>query len=247
MWNPRTPHLVVTSFVMMALLGFTSFYLYREKSIQKQLQIQEELNEARALNTTLQDKLAIMFKQRDKSRSLLLAVEGRLMELAGRLAGAYERIDHATRISIAQDEKMRALFWQKRWMLAQLKRRDQNIRDILSELVDFRNQQDDVDLGELLIARPHEVPQVTTSRDNPQGIKDLNGQIIEVNEKYGFLVFDLGDLNGIQRGMHFEVYRDEKRIGAVKVAMVKDKLAAATFSTAFDRFRRGDFVRQSST
>lgn len=55
----------------------------------------------------------------------------------------------------------------------------------------------------------------------------IDGQVVEVDPEYGFVILDKGRDAGVQRGFVFEVYRGGTYIGQVRVDSVYDNYASA--------------------
>ncbi|MBI4436316.1 MAG: hypothetical protein HY590_02740 [Candidatus Omnitrophica bacterium] len=73
------------------------------------------------------------------------------------------------------------------------------------------------------------------------------GKVVTVNEKYRFVVIDLGRDHGIQDGMTFHVYREGQEVGLLRVTEARQKISACDIvkvipPTAF--LREGDLVIQ---
>lgn len=54
----------------------------------------------------------------------------------------------------------------------------------------------------------------------------LNGRILEVNSKFDFVIINLGEEDGVERGMIFMVYRDKKLLGKVQAEDVFPKMSS---------------------
>lgn len=92
----------------------------------------------------------------------------------------------------------------------------------------------EVELREIVVrAKPEEAP----SR--------REGRVIAVSDEHNFVVIDLGEADGVQRGMRFGVYRRDRRIGEVRVIELRRHLAAANVEAAKGRskLKKDDVVR----
>jgi chromosome segregation ATPase len=73
----------------------------------------------------------------------------------------------------------------------------------------------------------------------------LEGHIITINAKHKFVVINLGKDNNVEVGMDFDVYRDEQRIGQVKVIETRQNIAACDIKQiGVSRFKVNDIVRR---
>jgi hypothetical protein len=50
--------------------------------------------------------------------------------------------------------------------------------------------------------------------------KILNGKVLAINEKYDFIIVNLGKKDNVKKGMIFLIYRDNKLIGKAQVEEV---------------------------
>lgn len=66
-----------------------------------------------------------------------------------------------------------------------------------------------------------------TSKKSSIVNKKNEGKILVVNQAENFVVLNLGKKDGIEKGMIFEVFRNEGKIGKVKVMEVREDLCAA--------------------
>ncbi len=76
------------------------------------------------------------------------------------------------------------------------------------------------------------------------GAIDLKGKILLVNRQQQFVVINLGKNNRIRHGMIFDVYRNDQRIGSLRVVEVRSNLSAADIiRTSEDIIRKNDIVK----
>jgi hypothetical protein len=55
----------------------------------------------------------------------------------------------------------------------------------------------------------------------------VEGEIININEEYSFIIINLGKTDGVNKGSTLDVYQDAKRIAELEVIKVRDSFAAA--------------------
>lgn len=73
---------------------------------------------------------------------------------------------------------------------------------------------------------------------------DLKGKILLVNRQQQFVVINLGKNNGIRHGMIFDVYRNDQKIGSLRVVEVRNNLSAADIiRTSEDIIQKNDIVK----
>jgi len=78
-------------------------------------------------------------------------------------------------------------------------------------------------------------------KDSPSAIPSLTGTILKVNQKYGFVVLNRGDSDGIKKGDHFRVMDRNKEIGEVIATRVLPDMTAADIdrSQTHRRLKKG--------
>jgi hypothetical protein len=74
----------------------------------------------------------------------------------------------------------------------------------------------------------------------------LKGKVLVVNDRYRFVVIDLGARDGVEKGMVLIVHRDKKFIGKCQVGKVYNRMSAADLVTDWmkDDVVVGDGVRK---
>jgi hypothetical protein len=78
----------------------------------------------------------------------------------------------------------------------------------------------------------------------PASISD--GGVISVKDDLALVVMNLGTKHGVKVGMPFQVTRDKRIIGSVRVVDVREKIAGAyiqNLSSEKDRIKVGDHLR----
>lgn len=78
-----------------------------------------------------------------------------------------------------------------------------------------------------------------------EGPFELSGRVIKINEKYKFLVIDIGRDDGVEKGMSFDVYRKDKKVGKVQVIETRRNIAACDIKEkSASNFKLSDIVRR---
>lgn len=96
-------------------------------------------------------------------------------------------------------------------------------------------------------ARSVDLPLISVSAAASSGIipsfSPAEGKILNTNTEYSFVVIDLGRKEGIREGMIFNVLRDEKLLGKIKVIQLRADVAACDLMQVSSPFKIGDIVR----
>lgn len=73
----------------------------------------------------------------------------------------------------------------------------------------------------------------------------LEGRIINVNDRYKFVVIDIGRDSGVRKGMQFDVYREGKKIGKIEVIETRKNITACDIKEMSVRHLKiNDIVRR---
>ncbi|MCK4859984.1 MAG: hypothetical protein KAS87_05445 [Candidatus Omnitrophica bacterium] len=76
-----------------------------------------------------------------------------------------------------------------------------------------------------------------------QKIKTIKGKILQVDERYGFAIIDLGINSGLSKKDLLEVYQDKQKIAELKVVEVQEDISAANITFFRRNIKLGDEVR----
>ena len=71
----------------------------------------------------------------------------------------------------------------------------------------------------------------------------LEGEVLDVNTEYNFVVINLGREAGISEGMFFQVFRDDELLGKVEVIQLREEISACDIIEVDMPFKTGDIVR----
>ncbi len=77
--------------------------------------------------------------------------------------------------------------------------------------------------------------------------KLLRGKVLVVNREYSFIVTDIGEDDGIKKGMIFEVRDGRQALGKAEVDKVYDTMSSATVfpGSAIGKMKKGDLIVES--
>lgn len=88
------------------------------------------------------------------------------------------------------------------------------------------------------------IPAVKTLKKKPE---KLNGEILQINNKYNFVVINLGVKTGLKKHELLGVYRDKQKIGKIKIIELREQVSAADIVSFEKNIRRGDVVCRDSS
>ncbi|OQX52899.1 MAG: hypothetical protein B5M48_04395 [Candidatus Omnitrophica bacterium 4484_213] len=72
--------------------------------------------------------------------------------------------------------------------------------------------------------------------------RELRGEIFRVSKQYNFVIIDLGENKGLRKGDLLAVYRDEEKIGEIKIIQLREEVSAADIVSFKKEIKRGDKV-----
>ena len=65
------------------------------------------------------------------------------------------------------------------------------------------------------------------------GETTLTGRIIEINEEYRFVVINLGSVDGVKKGMIFDVFQKDEEAAKIKVSRVRRHISACDIQLVY--------------
>ncbi len=230
--------LIVLLVASLSLAGVVFNSLQRERV--KSLALQEELNNAKEMQETLEAKL-------EESKRLIQGLESKLKDNIAQVDSLnkelrQEKAQKEEAVSVLQQlktdlEQQKALRSDLEGKLTQAQADVKKMESQLSALESKKTEletkikgleaakTDGVELGTIVVTPEGEKSAASASAE-------LEGKILVVNKDYNFAVINLGSKDGIDIADEFAVYHDTKYIGDVKVEKVHDSMAAADFISA---------------
>jgi len=88
-----------------------------------------------------------------------------------------------------------------------------------------------------------ELPPIVV-KPEANGIKDMRGQVIAVNDKEKFVIVNMGESKGIRPGFQLKVLRADKEVGTLEVIEVRREISAADVKEVVsgNEIKEGDTV-----
>ena len=260
--NMLVPLLSVLVALAVLVAGVAGFLGMQER--EKREAKEHELQQAVLENEDLQGRLKGL--QDAKAR-----IEGEAVRIRQELASAKEEAVKAkeaqTTLSKSVEDREREIDRLKK-DLAQARN---DAKEISSKLTQLQGDRDTIEqqlaeaqkakgeleskVTELSETRPTvELEKVMVQDDGSRGRRSaasgapaapLDGQVVVVNREYDFIVMNLGKNHGLSAGQEFQVIRDDKVLGKVKVEKVYDELSAAAIlpESQKDNIKEGDLVK----
>ncbi|MDP8231013.1 MAG: hypothetical protein P9L93_07965 [Candidatus Gorgyraea atricola] len=123
--------------------------------------------------------------------------------------------------------------------LTRLKSEKKKLQDKISDL-----KESSVDLDKIVVSSSSaSAPSAAVEQTK----KLLRGTVLVVNKEYSFVVTDLGQDNGIENGMKFEVRDGTELLGVAEINKVYDTMSSATVLPGgnINRMKKGNFIIES--
>lgn len=219
--------LIVISILLLSVTGISLFFLKTENDARKSLEIQ--LAQVKASSAKLDGDLK-------ESKKKVFLMEEKLKDADAKISNLMDELElqeglreqnkvENTALKEALDsEKKTKEAIQKDLTAAQEKigTLEQKIKEEETRRADLEakiqttetppaESSSEVELGKIVVT-PGEIPE---------------GKIISVNMENNFVVFDLGQEQGVAPDMIFSIYRGDQHLGEVKVARVEAKMSVA--------------------
>jgi len=123
--------------------------------------------------------------------------------------------------------------------LTRLKSEKKKLQDKISDL-----KESSVDLDKIVVS-PSPASALSATKESVKEL--LRGTVLVVNKEYSFVVTDLGQDNGIENGMKFEVRDGTELLGVAEINKVYDTMSSATVLPGgnINRMKKGNFIIES--
>ena len=232
--------LVVISILLLSLTVITIFFFKKEnelrKSLEQQLALSKE-SEAR-LDNELKETKKQVFLFEEKNKEADEKINGLMdeVELQEGIRDQMKAENSSLKDALAKESQEKEAIEKELTMaLAKAASLEEKFNSQEGSLVESEgitpesvSETGPVDL-EKIVVRPSEVPE---------------GRVISVNAENNFLIFNLGDEDGVIPDMVLSVYRAKQYLGDIKVARVQEGMSVADFIPPFpkDQFKKDDRV-----
>lgn len=183
-----------------------------------------------------------------------------LLEQMAKLQDDYSVLQQQLRD--ASDEKImlakqqQALKEENKLLARKISETDQVLQDRMTEMLNMKQQltniRSDITKDETpgAGARVVELPAIVVKAepDNESATVargNLSGNILAVNKENNFVVIDIGESLGVQKGMAFDIYRGNSKVGSVEVIQVRRDITAADIKSQEpgQQIKVGDIAR----
>ncbi|MFC1621002.1 hypothetical protein ACFL2G_01740 [Candidatus Omnitrophota bacterium] len=210
-----------------------------EKEIDSNKKAKEETETKMAeLQTKIDGFTELIEAEKDKAEAMTkdLAVKKKEVE------GLKDDLEKERKEKLSISKKLEGLefdYEKAKASLTRLKSEKTRLEDKISDL-----KESSVDLDKIVVS-----PSTVTSSSArvESGKKVLKGAVLVVNKEYSFVVTDLGQDNGIEKGMKFEVRDGTELLGVAEINKVYDTMSSATILPGgnINRMKKGNSIIES--
>jgi hypothetical protein len=235
-----TIFLILGAIILLCLAGISFFFYYNESGLRKQAEdelVQTKDQEAR-LQADLKEAKKQTFLFEEKNKECDEKVNGLLddLELEEGLREEIKRESQALKEEIGKEKSAREEM--RRKLEDELAQAKGKITNLENELVSERAQRTELE-QKLAETKKELLPETTSTPEasSPEGERTnvtappsavtSEGDVLSIDTDSDFIIFSLGEKDGITPGLILSVYRKENYLGDVKVSRVHAAMSAA--------------------
>lgn len=210
--------------------------------------IEKEIEESKKAAQEAQTKLSVLQTsvdnitqqieiEKEKSKTMVLDLADKKQE-AARLK---DELDKEKREKLSISKKLEELqfdYEKVKKEAAKIKNEKMMLEQKVSEL-----EEKSVNLDKIVVS-----PQSSLSEEPKEPIRDLlRGRVLVVNKEYNFIVLDLGQNDGVKKGMVFEIREGSEFLGKAEIDKVYETMSSATLlpGSNINFIKKGNLVIES--
>ncbi len=231
--------------------------------LEKAQRLEKELSDYKSGLRTLKNKISSIKAENTTVNNSIVASESKINNLKN-------RISYVVKDTLKKSDKLTLLDKTKDALEEKLREyiKNQPAKKAPAEKQDYQGagpaagQYDDTEY-EAVPRTPYEYADKTDEPDKPESavydiksaaIKppeepeevsiEYSGEVLTINREFSFLVISLGKRDGIKEGMVFNVKRDNRKLGEIRVETVRENISAAALidKHVISSIRAGDEV-----
>ena len=188
---------------------------------------------------TLESKLSHVSQEKGGMETELTEVRGRLQEInekRDQLATQVKEINQVLETRLGEIEQIRSVYEKTIEESRQIARVEKDVVELPPIIVKGESSETVREAAPRAAAVPEAVSKPVQ-----------NGKVTNVNDKFHFVVIDLGKEQGVRDGMLFHVYREGQDIGVIRVIEARQQISACDVvkkESPTALFHEGDLVIQ---
>lgn len=217
-------------------------------------QLERDLDLVREEKTQLQEDVAAAQEESRRLTARLNEVTQSQAELQGAIAEREQSLGAITKeLEQVRGEReqlnrqLASIQDQSRKLEHQLTQLKQERSSLQSKLAEITEPPAAVELEKVVVTSEGMATIPPPQMEATGGVTAIAGRVLVVNREYDFIVMNVGKANGVKLGDEFEVWRDSRSMGRVKVEKIYEALSAAALLPGTDKqqLREGDTVRST--
>jgi len=230
---------IILACVIIALIGVaTYFFLNMQKEKEERSIYQHRVEEADKLNARLKADITEEISARVSLEGLLDIAKAKSTELEDKINKQSETLDglkkqfeqievdnkklqDELKTTQAEKDKVAKVAKEHEFSARELEERIRTLENEKANLAKRLSQMKSVTLDTI------EVKEKT----KPKAYQTEAGKVLAINERFGFVIFNLGKDKGVEVGLPFLVYRGADLIARLKVEKVYERMSAGKILT----------------
>lgn len=204
----------------------------------------EELDaKIKDLDKKMRELLAEVEEEREKTKSVMLDISTKEEEIA-ELKDTLEK-EKDEKMSISK--KLQELEFTHAKTKTEIARLKEEKAELEKKVSDLKEKSVDLDTIVVNPTPPATVSPMPVQPQGPAHKELLQGKVLVVNKDYNFIVTDLGQDDGIQKGMIFEVRDITESLGKAEIDKVYDTMSSATIlpGSTISGMKKGNLIIES--
>ncbi len=231
--------------------------LDRKEALQKKLELEIKLSNLERANDELKRQLdytrrmvAILSRDFVREKENRRAMRQMLDKIDSENKNMKSRVMKLTKSETYLERQLAATQEERDVLKRNIEDMDTIVREGISNIMEMTDKISTVKkkVSDTSKSSVVDLPPIVVSKDNGKvsgtDLK-LQGKVIAVNEANNFIVMDIGEKDGVTKGMEFNILRDGEKIARVKAVMVRKKICAADILDIYgdEEIQVGDIVK----
>jgi hypothetical protein len=261
----KLKNILIMFFVTISLASSAGLFMLKNTAINEKQIAEDQLFKEKVATKKVKEKLDRTKADRDGLKKSVEQAKQEAQELEQELVMHKRSIDSAEQQLTVLDKDVMAAEQKLSSIEKNTEGLEQRIAGLLKDrselseelgLLEKTTQALKTKLAQYIIKTPTEEDIIESPKQMTEDAKEASiidedtaaygdtvaGEILTVNREFDFVVISLGEKDGIQKGMLFNIYRDEEVIGQAKVETIRTNISAAgvTSRETISEIRAGD-------
>jgi prefoldin subunit 5 len=210
--------------------------LFNETIVKKR--VEEKLSHVKKEKERLQDNVNNLMRKAEALEKELVNYKGEIDSFKAQLSGVYNDNVIIEREIIQANSNIDSLRNRIGYITSDTLKASEKLT-LLAKTRDALKKK----LSQYAQKEPVKLVKRKVQNNIPEPIASI-GEVLTVNREFAFLVISLGKRDGITEGMVFNIQRDNKNLGQIKVETVRENISAAALinKDTLSEIKAGDMV-----